>query len=100
MPCPMYVIGLDTAAPSHRHSQAECWEALGAAPQVAALTPCSRAILKKVLLGDGGIVARHLVLTPLSEAFDTAPRLSPETTWVHDTSDGVNTPFASARFLR
>jgi alkylresorcinol/alkylpyrone synthase len=69
----MYVIALGTAVPSHRYSQAQCWEALRAAPQCAALTSRSRAILKKVLLGDNGIASRHLVLAPLSEAFDLTP---------------------------
>jgi alkylresorcinol/alkylpyrone synthase len=69
----MYVIALGTAAPSHRYSQTQCWEALRAAPQCAALTSRSRAILKKVLLGDNGIASRHLVLAPLSEVFDPTP---------------------------
>jgi alkylresorcinol/alkylpyrone synthase len=69
----MYVIGLGTAVPSHRYSQAQCWEALRAARQCAALTSRSRAILKKVLLGDNAIASRHLVLAPLSEAFDLSP---------------------------
>jgi predicted naringenin-chalcone synthase len=69
----MYVIGLGTASPAQRYSQAECWEAVCAAPQFATLTSRSRAILRKVLLGDSGIGSRHLVLAPLSEAFDLTP---------------------------
>ena len=71
--CAMYVIGLGTAAPSQRYSQVECWEAFRAAPQFATLASHSRAILKQVLLGDSGIASRHLVLAPLSEAFELTP---------------------------
>jgi alkylresorcinol/alkylpyrone synthase len=34
------------------------------------LTPRSRALLKKVLLGNNGIESRHLALSPLSEVFE------------------------------
>ena len=37
------------------------------------LSPRSRALLKKVLLGNNGIESRYLALENLQEAFDTAP---------------------------
>ena len=69
----VYVIAVGTAAPVQRYSQTECWEALRVAPQFGALTFHSRALLKRVLLGDCGIGSRHLVLAPLGEAFDLTP---------------------------
>ena len=69
----MFITGLGTAAPLNRYSQAECWEACLAAPQFSRLSPRSRAILKKVFLGNNGIATRHLVLNSLSEAFDLTP---------------------------
>ncbi len=69
----MFVLGLGTAVPPNRYSQAECWAAVSAAPQLARLSHRSRAILKKVLLGDSGIATRHLALDPLSEAFELTP---------------------------
>jgi len=69
----MFIIGLGTATPPNRYAQRECWEALRAAEQFSQLTVRSRAILRKVLLGDNGIATRHLALNPLSEAFDLTP---------------------------
>jgi len=69
----MFVIGLGTAAPQNRYFQAECWEALCASTKLVELTPRSRLLLKKVLLGDNGIETRHLVLEPLSDAFAITP---------------------------
>ena len=69
----MFIIGLGTATPRRRHQQRECWEALQVAEPFARLSNRSKAILKKVLLGDNGIETRHLALDPLSEAFDLAP---------------------------
>lgn len=69
----MFITGLGTATPSRRYTQRECWEALRAADQFPRLDARSRAILKKVLLGDNGIATRHLALEPLSEAFDLTP---------------------------
>src|SRR5437879_5039540 len=69
----MFVIGLGTATPPWRYRQRECWEALQVAEQFSQLTSRSRAILKKVLLGDNGIDTRHLALEPLTEAFNLTP---------------------------
>jgi predicted naringenin-chalcone synthase len=69
----MFIIGLGTAAPPHRYAQCDCWDAVQQAEQFAALTPRSRAILKKVLLGDNGIATRHLALDSLSQAFALTP---------------------------
>jgi alkylresorcinol/alkylpyrone synthase len=69
----MFIIGLGTATPPKRYAQSECWEALRAAGQFSQLTVRSKAILKKVLLGDNGIATRHLALHPLDEAFDLTP---------------------------
>jgi alkylresorcinol/alkylpyrone synthase len=69
----MFITGLGTAAPPRRYTQFECWEALAASNQFARLTSRSRAILKKVLAGKNGIASRHLVLDPLSDAFEISP---------------------------
>ena len=69
----MYLIGLGTATPPERYTQQECWEALRASVPFAQLQPRSKAILKKVLLGDNGIATRHLCLNPLSDAFQLHP---------------------------
>src|SRR5881628_2844409 len=69
----MFIAGLGVATPPRRYQQRECWEALQTAQQFSQLTNRSKAILRKVLLSDNGIAARHLALEPLSEAFDLTP---------------------------
>ena len=69
----MFITGLGTALPPQRYTQAECWQALQTASQFSQLTSRSRAILKKVLLGNNGIISRHLALDSLAEAFDLTP---------------------------
>src|SRR5688572_33462078 len=69
----MFITGLGTAVPSRRYAQEECWDALQTAPQFEQLSSRSRAILRKVLTGNNGIATRHLVLDPLSDAFDITP---------------------------
>src|SRR6186713_1728787 len=69
----MFFAGLGTATPARRYSQADCWEAVQAAPQFQNLTLRSRAILKKLLRGTNGIDSRHLALESLPEAFDLRP---------------------------
>src|SRR5204863_10221602 len=46
---------------------------LRAPEQFSKRTTRSKAVLKKVWLGDNGIASRHLALEPLSEAFDLTP---------------------------
>jgi predicted naringenin-chalcone synthase len=69
----MFITGLGTAAPPHRYTQAQCWEALQHSTRFHELTPRSRAILKKVLTGANGIATRHLSLENLNDAFDLTP---------------------------
>jgi predicted naringenin-chalcone synthase len=69
----MFIVGLGTAAPKQRYRQTECWDAVQTAPQFEALTPRSRAILKKVLTGNNGITTRHLALEKLTDVFDLSP---------------------------
>lgn len=69
----MFFMGVGTAAPRHSYTQSECWASFQQAPQFPALAPRSRAILKKVLLGDNGIETRHLALDHLDEAFVLSP---------------------------
>ena len=69
----MVIVGLGTAAPPQRYAQTECWEAAQQTSQFRALTPRSRAILKKILTGQNGIATRHLALDHLVEAFDLDP---------------------------
>ncbi len=69
----MFIIGLGTAAPSHRYTQVEGWEAARNSPQLEHLNSRSRAILKKVLTGDNGIESRHLALEKITDAFEMTP---------------------------
>ena len=69
----MFIIGWGTAAPPKRYTQREGWEAARSMEAFEQLTPRSKAILKKVLLGDNGIATRHLALDSISEAFQLNP---------------------------
>ena len=69
----VFIIGIGTAAPPHRYSQGDCWNALQESSRFQTLIPRSRSILKKVLTGDNGIAARHLALEKLDQAFDLTP---------------------------
>jgi len=69
----MIIAGLGTAAPSQRYTQKECWDHVQEISLFQALTPRSRAILKKVLMGNNGITARHLALDNLNQAFELTP---------------------------
>src|ERR1051325_8654549 len=69
----MFIIGLGTAAPPRRYTQAECWGALQNSARFQQLAPRSRAVLRKVLTGNNGIATRHLALEKLEDAFDLTP---------------------------
>jgi len=69
----MFITGLGTAAPERRFGQRECWEIFSQSENCNQLTTRSRAIVKKVLTGDNGIVTRHLALNDLMEAFEATP---------------------------
>ncbi len=69
----MLVAGLGTAAPPHRYTQIECWEAVQQTRRFSELTPRAREILRKVLTGRNGISSRHLALNDLAEAFNLTP---------------------------
>lgn len=69
----MFIISAGSATPPNRFTQAECWRALAASPQFPALSGRSKAILKKVLLGDNGIDSRYLAFERLDEAFALDP---------------------------
>jgi polyketide synthase Type III len=79
----MFIAGLGTGVPSTFYTQRQCWEALTQSTQVATLSGRSRAILKKVLLGENGISTRGLSLDDLRHAFDISP-------------DALHTRFATA----
>jgi alkylresorcinol/alkylpyrone synthase len=69
----MFIIGIGTATPSRRYSQSECWQAAQEAEQFSRLAPRSRAIIKKVLLGNNGIASRFLALDSIMEVFESTP---------------------------
>lgn len=69
----MFITGLGTASPSRCYTQEECWEVFRHSPLSQQLTVRSRAIVKKVLTGNNGIVSRHLSLDHLEEAFELTP---------------------------
>src|SRR6266850_2022265 len=69
----MFITGLGTASPSQCYSQKQCWEIFSASELCRKLEPRSRAIVKKVLTGNNGILTRRLALDDLNEAFDLTP---------------------------
>ncbi len=69
----MFITGLGTSIPPHRYTQRECYEALQTSGLFATLQPRSRSILRKVLLGNNGIEARHLALNSIAEGLDLNP---------------------------
>src|SRR5438105_2276874 len=69
----MFVIGVGSATPANRFTQAQCWDALSVLPVFPTLSGRSKAILKKVLLGDNGIDSRCLSFDRLDEAFTIDP---------------------------
>jgi len=69
----MFIIGVGTAAPETRYTQAQCYDALKASPQYSTLNRRSRALLDRLLLSDNGIRTRALALDPLSDAFNACP---------------------------
>jgi len=66
----MFIIGLGTAAPPQRYTQQECWEVFQHSTLSKQLNTRGRAIVKKVLTGNNGIVTRHFALENLQEAFE------------------------------
>jgi predicted naringenin-chalcone synthase len=69
----MFITGIGTAVPPRRYTQKECWEAVQKWDLMARLAPRSQAILRKVLLGNNGIVTRHLALDSIEESFVLTP---------------------------
>src|SRR5687768_13468164 len=69
----MFFTGIGTAVPATRYTQAQCYEALQGSAQFTRLERGSRALLKRLLIGDNGIATRALALDPLTEAFDATP---------------------------
>ena len=69
----MFITGLGTATPPRRYLQTECWEAAQAEEEFHKLTPRSRAIIKRILLGNNGIVSRYLALDSIKEVFGATP---------------------------
>jgi alkylresorcinol/alkylpyrone synthase len=69
----MFITGLGTALPPRRYTQTEIWRSLETWENAQRLAPRSRALLKKVLLGNSGIEARHFVLESIREAFTVTP---------------------------
>jgi predicted naringenin-chalcone synthase len=69
----MFISGLGTATPARRYSQRECWDLARGSEPIRSLPPRSQALLRKVLLSENGIEARHLALQSLDEVFETGP---------------------------
>ena len=69
----MFITGLGTATPPQSYTQAQCWEALQAAPQFALLERRARTTLQRVLLHDNGIRTRSLALDSLADVFAADP---------------------------
>jgi alkylresorcinol/alkylpyrone synthase len=69
----MFIIGIGTATPPQRYTQADCWRTVQDCPAYQKLNGRSKAILKKVLTGENGIATRHFALENLEEAFAINP---------------------------
>lgn len=69
----MFITGIGTAAPQHRFTQKECWDVFSVSELSRQLDSRSRAIIRKVLTGNNGIVSRHLALDRVEEAFELTP---------------------------
>ena len=69
----MFITGFGTAAPPHRFTQKECWDVFSVSELSRKLDSRSRAIIRKVLTGNNGIVSRHLALDQVDEAFELSP---------------------------
>ena len=69
----MFITGIGTATPARRYTQSECWQSARNVEQFGRLAPRSRAIIKKVLLGNNGIASRFLALDSITEVFETTP---------------------------
>jgi predicted naringenin-chalcone synthase len=69
----MFIIGIGTATPSQRYTQADCWRTVQHCPAYKKLSDRSKAILRKVLTGENGIATRHFALEKLEEAFEINP---------------------------
>src|SRR6267154_912963 len=69
----MFITGIGTASPPNRYAQTDCWEVFRHSALGNQLSPRSRAIVKKVLVGNNGIDSRHLALENLNQAFDLTP---------------------------
>lgn len=69
----MFFHGLGTALPPHRYTQRECWSVFERTEAISRLDTRSQALLRKVLLGENGIAARHVAIENLETAFDLTP---------------------------
>src|SRR6266496_2030613 len=69
----MFITGLGTARPGKRYLQSECWQAAQEEKQFHQLAPRSRAIIKKVLLGNNGVASRYLALDSIRDVFAATP---------------------------
>lgn len=69
----MFIIGIGAATPPQRYAQVDCWQAVQLTESFQRLNTRSRAILKKVLLGENGIATRHFALDNLESVFDMNP---------------------------
>jgi alkylresorcinol/alkylpyrone synthase len=69
----MFIAGLGTAVPARRYAQAECWEHAKDDFKIQQLSPRSRAVLRKVLLGQNGIETRHLAIDSVVEGLQVDP---------------------------
>src|SRR5688572_14390234 len=69
----MFIVGLGTAVPRQRYTQAECWAQGSNVEKFQQLSPRARAIIKRILLGNNGIESRHLALDSIAEVFEIDP---------------------------
>src|SRR5689334_21995898 len=69
----MFITGVGTAAPGQRYTQTECWQVAQTAEQMRRLNPRSQILIRKVLLGDNGVEARHLAVDSLQDMLSIDP---------------------------
>ena len=69
----MFIVGLGTANPPYRYTQAACLQALNGSVLFEKLKPRSQLLLSRILESAHGIATRDLALDNINDAFDMTP---------------------------
>ncbi len=66
----MYLQGLANRVPPPSYSQADCWEIITRSGAFSSLSERAASLLRRVLLGNGGIERRHFAVPSIEGVFD------------------------------